>query len=374
MSEATDLPEVEEGQEPPEAAPSGPKEFPCRKCGAKLSYAPGTRNHKCDYCGTENRIAQSEEDIEEHDFHTCLNEAAGKQATVERLTVKCSSCGAESTLEPNITSASCAFCGSPVVAAGTSQRVLKPQSLLPFKVTRENAQSRFRQWVASRWFAPNDLKRYAQTESKLSGVYEPYWTYDSKTMSFYRGQRGDDYWVTVGSGKNKRRVRRTRWRSVSGTVWVDFDDVLVIASHSLPRKYAEALEPWDLKNLEPYNDDYLAGFRAESYQVDLGQGFERAKEIMDTEIRQRIRRDIGGDHQRIHSVRTQHSDVTFKHLLLPIWLSAYRYRDRAYRFLVNGRTGEVQGERPWSWIKITLLALFVAVIVGVGVFLFANAQ
>ena len=373
MSEA-DVPEVEEGQELPEPPPSGPKEFPCQQCGAKLAYAPGTRAQKCEYCGAENRIAQSEEDIKELDFDAHLKQAAEQQETVERLTVKCSACGAAYTLEPNITSADCAFCGSPIVAAGTSQRVLKPQSLLPFKITREKARSSFMQWVASRWFAPNDLKKYARTDSKLAGVYVPYWTYDSDTMSFYRGQRGDDYWTTVGSGKNKRRVKRTRWRSVSGTVWNRFDDVLVIASNSLPRKYAQALEPWDLKNLEPYSDDYLAGFRAESYHVDLKEGFDNAKGIMDQTIRSTIRRDIGGDHQRIHSVRTQHSNVTFKHLLLPIWLSAYRYRDKAYRFLVNGRTGEVQGERPWSWIKITLLVLSIIALIAGGVVLFNMAQ
>jgi len=83
---------------------------------------------------------------------------------------------------------------------------------------------------------------------------------------------------------------------------------------------------------------------------------------MDGEIRSTVRRDIGGDHQRVHSVRTQYSNVTFKHILLPIWLSAYRYRDKAYRFLINARTGEVQGERPWSWVKITA-----AVLVTIGI-------
>lgn len=362
MSEAGALPEVQDGQEPPEPPPSGPKEFPCRQCGAKLQYAPGTKAQKCAYCGSENLIAQSEADIHELDFGTYLRQVADQRDTVERLTVKCSACGAESSLEPNVTSAHCPFCASPVVATGTSHRMLKPQSLLPFKVTRDQGQNCFRNWVSSLWFAPGDLKRYAQAESKLNGMYVPYWTYDTKTMTFYRGERGDDYYVTVGSGKNRRRVRRTRWRSVSGTVWVNFDDVLVIASNSLPREYAEKLEPWDLKSLENYNDDYLAGFRAESYQLDLQQGFVRAKEIMAGPIRERICRDIGGDHQRIHSSHTQYDNITFKHLLLPIWLSAYRYRDKVYRFLVNGRTGEVQGERPWSYLKI-----FLAALVGIGI-------
>lgn len=364
MSEAETVPDVPEGREPPEPPPSGPKEFPCRQCGARLQYAPGTKAQKCVYCGSENLIAQSEADIHELDLGAHLRQMADQRDTVERLTVKCNACGAESTLEQNVTSAHCPFCASPVVATGTSKRLLKPQSMLSFQITRDHGMTCFRNWVHGLWFVPGDLKRYAQTESKLTGLYVPYWTYDTKTMTFYRGERGDDYYVTVGSGKNRQRVRHTRWHSVSGTVWVNFDDVLVIASNSLPRDYADKLEPWDLKNLETYNDDYLAGFRAESYQLDLQQCFVRAKEIMAGPIQERICRDIGGDHQRIHSSRTQYDNITFKHLLLPIWLSAYRYREKVYRFLVNGRTGEVQGERPWSWIKITLLTL--GLLAGIG--------
>ncbi|MBV9774716.1 MAG: hypothetical protein JO040_12240, partial [Gemmatimonadetes bacterium] len=84
--------------------------------------------------------------------------------------------------------------------------------------------------------------------------------------------------------------------------------------------------------------------------------------------------DIGGDEQRIHSTDTRYDDVTFKHILLPVWISAYRYREKVYRRLVNARTGEVQGERPWSWIKIALLVLFVAALVIVGVVLWRDHQ
>jgi hypothetical protein len=160
---------------------------------------------------------------------------------------------------------------------------------------------------------------------------------------------------------------------VSGEVFNRFDDVLVMASRSLPDKYARALEPWDLQNLQPYRDAYLSGFRAESYQINLPEGFELAKEIMADAIHATICRDIGGDHQRVTSVNTFYDRITFKHLLLPVWLSAYRYRGKTYRFLVNARTGEVQGERPYSWIKITLAILaavpFVAALAYFIVFL-----
>jgi len=158
-----------------------------------------------------------------------------------------------------------------------------------------------------------------------------------------------------------------RWRPASGTVSRDFDDMLVVGSKSLPRDLAEELEPWDLANLVGYADEYLSGFVAERYQIDLRAGWSRAVERMDEVIRGDVRRDIGGDHQRIHTLHTRHTDVTYKHVLLPMWICSYRYRNKIYRFLVNARTGEVQGQRPWSWVKITLAGLAVAA-VGVLVY------
>ena len=116
-----------------------------------------------------------------------------------------------------------------------------------------------------------------------------------------------------------------------------------------------------------YSDEYLSGFRAESYQVELEQGFGQARELMVPTIEETIEEDIGGDHQRIHGMRSRYDNITFKHILLPVWISAYRYQNKAFRFLVNARTGEVQGERPWSWFKIALAALAgVAAVVAVA--------
>ena len=95
---------------------------------------------------------------------------------------------------------------------------------------------------------------------------------------------------------------------------------------------------------------------------------------MDARIRVLVCRDIGGDEQRIHSVKTQHDNVTFKHILLPVWISAYRYQNQVYRFLVNARTGEVQGERPYSWVKITLLVLAILAAVGIAVLMVQSSS
>ena len=164
-----------------------------------------------------------------------------------------------------------------------------------------------------------------------------------------------------------RLVTKVRWSPAAGVVSRFFDDVLVLASRSLPRAVTERLEPWDLAQLLPYREEYLSGFRSEMYQVELDQGFERAREIMAPTIQRDIQRDIGGDHQRIHAADTHYGEIRFKHILLPVWMSAFRFRDRVYRFVVNGRSGEVQGERPYSPWKIAFAVLLGLLLLGGGI-------
>ena len=348
------------------------KQFECGQCGASLEFTPGANQLTCPYCGHENPIATIDVIVEEQDYQAALGSLAATEEMEERMEVKCGSCGASSTLDANVAADECPFCGTPIVQAAVAKRVFKPRGLLAFKIRREDAQTAFREWIQSLWFAPSALKRRAKQVERLQGVYMPYWTYDCQADTQYTGQRGEHYWVSETytvqvNGRSEtqtRQVQKTRWYPASGQVRNGFDDVLVLASESLPKEKTDALEPWDLSNLSPYQDEYLSGFKAESYHVALESGFEHAKYKMDPVIRDTIRHDIGGDEQLIHQVSTQYSRITFKHILLPIWISAYRYRDEIYRFLVNGRTGEVQGERPWSWIKIALAVLLSAVAIG----------
>ena len=353
------------------------RQFKCRQCGARLEFAPGTDALACPYCGVMNEIAKSAESVEELDFESALARAAGAVGTHEILTVKCNECAAESTLPENVTSAPCPFCGSSLVTTAQSRKAVKPGAILPFQVTRDAGGAAFRVWIAKLWFAPGDVKRLAQAEGTLSGVYVPYWTYDCRTTTRYEGARGEVYYTTESytttvNGKPQmqtRQVRHVRWYPASGVVRDSFDDLLVRATDSLPAKYLDALEPWDLERLVPYADEYLAGFRTDSYRIDLGQGFGKAQEKMQPAIEQSCRTDIGGDEQRVDSMDTRYREIRFKHVLFPVWISAYRYRGRVFRVLVNARTGEVQGERPWSVAKIAGLVLAVIAAIAIVVVL-----
>ncbi len=347
------------------------KQFPCSSCGARLEFSPGAATLKCPYCSQQNQIPQSANDIQELDFYEYFARATEQGDAQEVQTVKCQSCNATSTMQPNLSMSHCPFCGAQLQAHAKTARVIKPGAILPFRVPKDKALHLFREWLGSLWFAPGGLKEYAARDGGVKGMYIPYWTFDAQSTTWYDGQRGEDYYVTEqynetdDDGKTvsrSRQIRHTRWYSASGTVWKQFDDLLILAGGSLPSDIINELEPWNLKKLVPYQDEYMSGFQSEVYQIDLGAGFERGKTGMDQAIREAIKQDIGGDQQQITTVRTQFDNITFKHILLPVWISAYKYRNKSYRFLINGDTGEVQGERPWSVAKIALTVVGVIIL------------
>ncbi len=387
----TPAPEVSPDQEPEKKpptmsrAPGDQRQFPCSACGAKLNWDPKERALKCPYCGHVEKIDPSNANVSEHDFAAALARQVEEKTTLpdRPQEIRCPGCGAIVLIEANVRTDSCPFCATHLENAKPEQAKgqIVPHCILPFRVAQKDAINAFNQWMNSLWFAPNDLKQLANL-GQLSGVYVPYWTYDSMTYTSYTGMRGDDYWVTVTytTSENGRSVtrtrqeRRTRWHYVSGEVDHFFDDVLVCASKSLPLYMVNQLEPWDLGHLQDFRGEYLAGFRTERYTVTLPEGFAGAQKIMDSEIRILCCRDIGGDHQTINTIHTQHVGVTFKHILLPIWLAVYRYRDQTYRIMVNARTGEVNGNRPYSYWKITFAVLAaLAAVITIAV-IFAMSQ
>jgi DNA-directed RNA polymerase subunit RPC12/RpoP len=347
--------------------------FPCRSCGAKLAFAPGTRSLKCEHCGAENEIAgQGDTAVAEHDFEAELAALEAKAETFEEEHVRCEGCGAEQTLPQDNFAGRCAFCGAPIVEKGYAKRLVRPQAILPFQVDRARAQESFRAWMRRRWLAPGDLKRYARSDSGLAGTYLPFWTFDCRTSSDYRGERGDDYYTTETyttrnaqgeSVTQTRQVRHTRWTPAAGHVEAFHDDVLVMGSAAVPGDTQGALGRWDLNGLVPYRPEFVSGFQAVAYRVDLRAAFIVARGEIDERVADLVRRDIGGDHQRIHDVATRCSDIAFKHILLPVWSSTYRYRDKAYRFTVNAQTGEVTGESPLSAWKVAFLVLAILAVV-----------
>lgn len=356
--------------------------FPCDSCGSDLRFDPGAEQLVCDHCGNVQPIDHGpwtrSRALAELDFEHALKALPDDPEYELTRVSECPNCGARVEFDADIHATECPFCATPVVTDTGPSRQIKPRAVLPFALDEAQARASMVDWLGSLWFAPNGLMEYARKGRKLSGIYTPCWTFDAETKSSYRGQRGIVYYENQSVMRNGKRetvrVAKVRWTPVSGRVARFFDDVLIVASNALPRQFRAGIANWDLTRLEPYVPEYLAGFRAEAYTVDLKDAYVEARDVMDRQIVRDIKFDIGGDRQQVDHVETQISDVTFKHILVPVWIAAYKYRGRSYRFVVNGQTGAVSGERPWSAWKITLAVAAAMIVAAVFGYFYAQGQ
>ena len=348
--------------------------FPCEGCGADLEFKISQQALTCPYCGFTKSLQIGETvTLGEQDLKSMLQKLSGLRAKgvtvqVETKELRCDSCGGTVVFSGTLTSTECPYCASPIQrnAIHDSVERVPVDGVLPFKVERGTAQASLKKWVKSRWFAPNEFKKRG-AHGKFSGVYMPYWTFDAMTSNAYSGERGEYYYVSVGSGAKRRKVRRTRWYRASGHFNKFFDDVLVCAGSGLPDNRTQALEPWPLEQCVPFTQEVLAGLFARTYDVPLATGFKQGRERIDASVRAEARRQIGGDTQRVHSVNSQYSAVTYKHLLLPVWLMAYRFNQKVFQVIVNAASGEVVGDRPYSVVKMVMAVL--GGLLGLGAFL-----
>lgn len=367
------------------SSPEKVRRFICPGCSANLVYEPVDGSLTCPYCGRKEIIPASAEQVQERAYEDYLHPSRERLSTIaaNALEVMCSACGATVTFTPPEVAGECPFCGTPIVAQPkAADPLVAPEAVLPFQINQKQADAAIKTWLSTRWFAPNALKKLAYHEG-VSGIYLPHWTYDAHTLSYYSGERGEYYYVsenymeTDAQGKQvmrTRQVRHTSWHPVLGQVERWFDDVLVAGTKSVNKKHLDSLGNWDLHILKPYDPAYLAGFKAQRYEVELGEGFEVAKGYMAGVIDGDVRRDIGGDEQRVHNVQTQYSGISFKHILLPVYLGAYRFNQKVYQVMVNANTGLVQGERPYSFWKIFFFVLMIVAIIALIVVLINSSK
>lgn len=348
--------------------------FPCEQCGADVEFDIRSQRMKCPFCSHEKDLTKpAGKSVSEQDYEARLRKLSEKRASKpaqpggdDLHEVRCDACGANVQFHGTLTATECAFCGAPV----TREKVhdcedrVPVDGVLPFLIEQSRAKAALAEWIRSRWFAPNEFKRRG-IDGRFAGVFVPYWTYDSDTHNDYVGERGEHYYVTVQVGKSTQQQRRTRWYPASGHFRQFFDDVMVVGAAKLPTDLLGKLEPWPLQRLVPFNAEMLSGFLAQTYDVELAAGFASARERMDEAIRAEARRQIGGDEQRVHRVDSVYDQITYKHVLLPVWLLSYRYGDTTYRVVVNATTGEVQGTRPWSAWKICFLVVTLVALAGV---------
>lgn len=347
----------------------------CPTCGASIQFNPESGKLHCSFCGYEEEVEQPDsiEDqfAQELDFHQAEAQKSFEWGK-EKKVVICDACAAEMIYDALEVANVCPYCGSNHVMEAAAENSLEPNGIIPFAVTKEQANSNFRKWIKRKWFAPNEAKRSAKADA-FSGVYLPYWTFDSKTRTRYSARYGKNRTVSDKDGKT-RTV--TDWYHTSGTYERFIDDHLVRASKRYNDRILKQVEPFGTHQSLTFNKDFLHGYIAERYSVGLEEGWEQAKQ----EIHSRLRSEIDSHIRQRHfadkvanlQISTVHSKVKYKYLMLPLWLSSFKYKEKIYQFMVNGQTGKVGGQSPISPIKVAFAVLLG--LIAVGIFLYLNNE
>lgn len=351
------------------------EKHPCPACGAQAEWNPGRQRLVCPFCGTETPYERdpSTGAIQEIDLVRTLREMPEelREWRPGARTVQCRSCKAVSVFEAGRVGENCQFCGSPALVDYQEIKApIRPQSLLPFKVSETQVRENIRRWYASKWFAPGRLKSRALVDT-VHGLYIPYWTFDAQVHCPWWAEAGFYYYTTEtyrdSQGRTQtRQVQHVRWQPASGIVDRFFDDEPVPGTHGLDQRLLRQVEPFPTTDLVPYETAYLSGFVVEHYQVVLIDAARRSQDQMRRQLEALCAGEVPGDTHRNLRIAPEFSAQTFKHILVPVWLLAYTYGSTRYQVIVNGYTGAIAGQypkSPWKILFVILLAMIVLLIV-----------
>lgn len=339
-----------------------------------MDYDPATGGLKCPQCGHAQSIQVAQAAVQERDLSAALSDVGKARGYGREMkAVKCSACGATTQVDPAVASTMCPFCGSTqVLEQKADPNIIQPESVIPFQITSDQAYTNYKKWLGTGFFRPRDVMQKSGG-AQIQGVYLPFWTFDAHAESRWHAESGDYYYeteryTTTEDGKTvtkTRQVRKVRWYPSSGQHADDYDDVLVSGTTSGDQGMLRKIEPFDTQKLLPYKAEYLSGWAAEAYRTPLADAWKSGQELIRKDEHGKCERQVPGDTHRNLNVNTSLSSTTYKHVLLPVFLANYGYNNKQYHFMVNGQTGEVQGQAPIDWVKVIIVVVIALVILGI---------
>lgn len=340
----------------------------CPQCGGVMDFDPNIGGMACPYCGYEEEIVKEAASAAELEFDKAEN-TGNCDWGAQKKQIICKSCGAETIYDALEVASECPYCGSNQVMEAADDNTIAPGGVVPFSITNEQASANFKQWIGKKFFCPKLAKQSAEPDA-FTGIYLPYWTFDTDTFSRYSGKYGIDRKEKYKDSQgNVQEKTVTDWHRTSGTYKLAIDDELVQGSERHDSAMLKGLEPFETEKNVPYKPEYVAGFAAERYSVGLKAAWEKAKESISRKIKSNVTSKIiqenHADHAKDVKVSTTFNKITYKYLMLPIWCSSFKYQDKVYQFMVNGQTGKVYGKTPISVGKVILVIVIVLAIIGI---------
>lgn len=331
----------------------------CPGCGATIKFDPSTSKLVCPFCGTTKEIPLPEAGavIEEHDFYSAVQRASADWGTVKKL-ISCANCGGQALYDASQISGCCPFCGSTsVMPAAENEKIMAPGAVIPFVVDKEKSDGCFRDFVKKKRYVPKAVKE-CELEN-LAGLYLPFWTFDTDTISSYEAWIGFDLFDKNGNKHHESH----RFKGVCNQ---SVDDMVVYATDKVQNSSIAAVKDFCFDKLVPYSPEYLAGIPAERYTVGLTDGWKRARVQIINKLKKQVgeyeMNRAGGDTVDKVLLSTNCYNVKFRYILAPMYLASYRHRNKIYPVAINGQTGATYCDTPsnrWIYILIMLIVLSV---------------
>ncbi len=311
-----------------------------------------------------------------------MSSTPGPAAAAPSQQISCRNCGATTDFEVTSNVLKCAFCGSEqVVAQPSDPNRPTPESILSFVVEEEQARAAYREWLGNGFFRPGDLSKSASLR-EIRAVFLPFWAFDARANTQWTAMSGRHRTSvrqvqTVVNGQTVLRdqqVQETDWFPASGDHIGQYTWELVSASKGLEQAWVDAIEPFNFGELREYDGKYLLGRGAEEAALDRAQAEDVARKLIEAKEQSECARLVPGDTHRDLRVSTALEDVAARMIFLPVWLAAFAYKQKVYRFVVNGQTGKVTGEAPLSYFKVALVVGAVALVVLLIIAIVAMAK
>lgn len=322
-------------------------EYKCPDCGASLRFSSEAQDLKCDYCDNVFSIEQIREYQQilgndgriENNFEWENSESEFIPNTNIYI---CNSCGAEIESDENTMATECVYCGNPVVLSGNVRGMLKPDFVIPFKQTKEQAKAAFNNLCKGKKLLPKMFKEESRID-KITGLYVPFWLFSCNVNA-----------NVVYNATKKRSWRAGNYRYVETSHFIvtrdgrlAFDNVPVDGSSKMPDEYMDAIEPFDYNEMIDFKSMYLSGYFADKYDVNAENSKSRANERIRHSVETEFKKTVIG----YSSVSTKSSIIdtsngTVKYALLPVWVLNTKYKDKMYTFAMNGQTGKMIGNLP----------------------------
>jgi len=355
--------------------------FKCPSCGGPLDYKPGMENIVCDYCGTSFTIQALEEFYAQKEKMAAAaqnakdakweTDKAGKEWSVEEEQLlrafTCSSCGAEIVCDENTMATECVYCGNPTMVPARFSGALKPDYVIPFKKTKEEAVAALKKFYEGKWLLPGAFTENNRVEA-IQGLYVPFWMFDSSVNATATFKAENDLVYDTRDAT----ITETSVYECIRTGSMSFEKIPADGSKRMDDSYMDSIEPFDYQELVPFSSGYLAGYLADKYDVSAEDNEPRVNTRMDNTAVATLQETVTGYMRVSESERAvEKVEGKVEYAMVPVWILTTRYEDKPYTFMMNAQTGKMVGSLPYSGTK-AFIAFVLAFVVTLGLLYFLN--